>query len=227
MILRYLKDVGIVLGKILVGCFIIFAFFMLIDKLLVCTFPEDYLFYENQKFPEVLFVLPAVLFANVFVEFHGDLKELWKSHRSGCIAFLLTIVCYICYFMTSVTFVTPDTITSRTLLNPMGTTYKHEEIEKIETGFGANDGGFFAPEYQKLGNFYYKVYVGGREIVFHVPSTNSDIERYTEDTYLELEEFDQKLVTLGIPKEGNPAGSGLCDYDDYYVDRFLRIIGEN
>ena len=48
-----------------------------------------------------------------------------------------------------------------------------------------------------------------------------------EDSYLELEEFDQKLVSLGIPKEGDPAGAGLCEFDQYYVDRFLRIIGEN
>ncbi len=227
MVLRFLKDAGIVLGKILIGCIIIFAFFMLTDKLLVWTFPKDYLFYENQRFPEALFVVPAVLFASIFIEFHGDWKELWQSHKGGCIAFLLAIVFYVCYFMTSVACVTTDTIVSRSLFNPMGSTYQLKEIEKVETGFGDNNGGFFTPEYQKLGNFYYKVYVDGKELVFHVPSTNPDIERYTEDTYLELEEFDQKLESLGIPKEGNPDGSSLCDYDDYYVERFLRIIGEN
>ena len=60
--------------------------------------------------------------------------------------------------------------------------------------------------------------------VFSVPSTNSDIERYTDDTYLELEEFDLALTDLGIPKKSSAKGWEHCDFDDCYVERFLRII---
>ena len=172
-------------------------------------------------------MVPTVIFASLAAEFHGDMKKLWNSHKGGCIAFVIAVVFYILYSLTSIAYVTPDAVTSRTLLNPMGTTYQLSQVEQVESGLSANDGGFFTPEYKELGSFYYKVYVDGREIVFHSTIPNNDIQRYMEDSYLELEEFDQNLVSLGIPKDGDPAGSGLCEFDQYYVDRFLRIIGEN
>lgn len=60
--------------------------------------------------------------------------------------------------------------------------------------------------------------------MFHQPSVNSDIKRYEEDTYFELEEFDQRLMALGIVKEGDTSGSQNCMLDPYYVERFCRII---
>ena len=45
-----------------------------------------------------------------------------------------------------------------------------------------------------------------------------------EDTYFELEEFDQRLMALGIVKEGDTSGSQNCRLDPYYVERFCRII---
>lgn len=222
----FIKELGSIFGKMLVAIIILFVLFMSMDAVLEWTLPDDYLFYESQKLWDGIFLLLGVLGASIFPEFHGDWKELWEKHRGGCIAFLLVVFFYIVYFMTSVACVTPDTIVSRSLLNPKGASYQLEEIERIETGFG-EEKGFFKQEYEKLGNFYYKVFVDGKELVFHVPTPNNDIDRYMEDSYLELEEFDQKLVSLGIPKKGNPDGSGLCNYDQYYVDRFLRIIGEN
>ena len=44
------------------------------------------------------------------------------------------------------------------------------------------------------------------------------------DTYLELEEFDQALMVLGIPKDASEEGYENCDFDQEYVERFLRII---
>ena len=41
---------------------------------------------------------------------------------------------------------------------------------------------------------------------------------------MELEEFDQALVELGIKKEADKTGWENCDFDKEYVDRFLRII---
>ena len=57
-----------------------------------------------------------------------------------------------------------------------------------------------------------------------MPSINGDIERYVNDSYLELEDFDQKLVSLGIPKKASTDGYDNCDLDKQYVERFLRII---
>ena len=42
--------------------------------------------------------------------------------------------------------------------------------------------------------------------------------------YLELEEFDQRLMALEIEKEGDTSGSQNCRLDTQYVERFCRII---
>ena len=155
----FVKKLGTVFGKMLIACVVMLGFLMAVEKLLIWTFPEDYLFYEFQKFPEGLYVIPAVIFANLVVEFHGDLKKLWKSHKGQCIAFVITAVVYILYSLTSVAYVTPDAVTSRTLLNPMGTTYQLSQVEKVETGFGKNDGGFslfLSSLYSFLSSFFTK-----------------------------------------------------------------------
>ena len=61
--------------------------------------------------------------------------------------------------------------------------------------------------------------------MFHTPSVNDEIRRYVDDTYLELEDFDQNLVQLGVSKSSSSEGYENCDLDKKYVDRFLRIIG--
>ena len=226
MVLRVLKTIAKILVKLFIICVCAIAVVLSLDALLEWSLPDKYLFYQERE-RSLFFALLGVLGTNVFIGFHGNWRELWTERKKHCIAFLLAVLFTGYYIITGVTYVTTDTIVNRTLLNPLGTTYKLEEIEKIETGFGDNDGVFFTPEYDKLGNFYYKVYVDGKELVFHSTWANMNIQRYEEDSYLELEEFDQKLESLGIPKEGNPDGAGLCDMDQYYVDRFLRIIGEN
>jgi len=39
-----------------------------------------------------------------------------------------------------------------------------------------------------------------------------------------LEEFERKLVSLGISKKASSEGHENCDLDQEFVDRFLRII---
>ena len=57
-----------------------------------------------------------------------------------------------------------------------------------------------------------------------IRSSNSKIARYEEHTYLYFEEFDQKLVGLGIPKESDSTGYENISMDQEYVDRFRRIL---
>lgn len=95
-------------------------------------------------------------------------------------------------------------------------------MKSIKTGFGNKN--MSIAEYKKKGSFFYQVEINGKTITFHAPSTNEQIKRYEEHTYLELEEFDQALVELGIPKKADKKGWENCDFDKEYVDRFLRII---
>lgn len=92
----------------------------------------------------------------------------------------------------------------------------------IYTAFGQKRFTFL--EYEKKGNFYYQIELDGKKKVFYTPSVNEDIEKYADETYLELEDFDRKLVSLGIPKQSSEKGWEACDLDQEYVERFRRII---
>lgn len=52
---------------------------------------------------------------------------------------------------------------------------------------------------------------------------NENINRF-QDTYQELEEFDNRLVELGIPKTASAKHADKNDYDEQYKKRFERII---
>ena len=133
--------------------------------------------------------------------------------------------CFAFYFyMVNIYCVTEDKIIIRSTFDPIGTEYEYSDIEKIETGFGKKKISIF--DYEKKGKFYYFIFIDGKKIVFHLPSSNIEIERYN-DTYLELEEFDNALKKYNIPKESDPEGWENCDFDQRYVDRFLRIINSN
>lgn len=62
------------------------------------------------------------------------------------------------------------------------------------------------------------------KIIFNVPSTNERIERYEDDSYLELEEFDDRLMEYGIKKITHDEYAKACDLDRQFCDRFMRII---
>lgn len=95
-------------------------------------------------------------------------------------------------------------------------------MEQIVAGFGHSV--VALRESRKKGQFSYRIDLDGKTVTFSVPNVNETIGRYTYDTYLELEEFDQALVKLGIPKVSSEEGWEDCDLDQRYVDRFFRII---
>jgi len=225
--LKVLKEIIIIILQVVAAVILcLFIFGAGITRILEITFPNDYLFYEFQGSAEELLV-PIIMVPILFVVgFYGSIKKQWREKKKGFIIGVIVLLLGLYYCFTSLAIATEDGVIRRTPLHPIGTEYKYADVERIQTGFGDKKDIFFTPEHEKLGNFYYKIYIDGKETVFHSPYPNPDIERY-EDSYLELEEFDQKLESLEIPKEGNPDGAGLCDMDQCYVDRFLRIISEN
>ena len=199
--------------------------------------PEDYLFYELHPVTMKILiglVLVPILLAILLLQSKmvgktkkemdntSDLLFIWnalKPFRPVVIAIWFVAI-YCC--ITSVNVVTEDKIICHTPFEPMGVEYRYEDVEKITSGFGKDDFAFV--EYKKKGNFFYQLEMDGRTVWFHQPSTNPNIKRYEEDTYLELEEFDQRLMELEIEKEGDTSGSQNCMLDPYYVERFRRIV---
>lgn len=211
----------------------VFLLDFVIENLLL---PENYLFYEHTPIRSsliaVLIIVPSLFLAAFLLYTIGrKLGMAVKDHLGivrfikflgkwlipiGTVWFIATYVC-----ITGMTYVTSDSIVVTSPLDPKGQVYAYSDVEKIKCGFG--DKKYSMYEYKKKGSFYYKITVGGEERVFHMPTPNPDVERY-DDSYLEFEEFDSALTELDIPKESSSAGYEHCDFDQMYIDRFLRII---
>ena len=99
--------------------------------------------------------------------------------------------------------------------------YSYEDITLVETGFDCNRSKTDA-------EFFYRITVrtpeGEETYTFGVVSGNDEIDRYAEDTHLELLDFDKVLMDLGIPKESSEAYAEYLSMEDVYRERFLQIV---
>lgn len=200
--------------------------------------PKGWLFYQLGPWAEFflifLLVVPAFFFAKRFLFW---ISEKIRKRSSGSSAeteadrgifrkyrllFVLAwgVAVYAC--LMSATYIMEDQIIVRTPFQPQGKCYSYEDVTRVKAGFGKKI--WSLVEYQKKGNFFYQITLDGRQIILHQPTVNEQIARYEEDTYLELEEFDQRLMQLGIRKESDETGYQDCDLDKQFVDRFRRII---
>ncbi len=201
--------------------------------------PSDYLFYENTPLASYLLApllaIPSFVISYLIVYFLNKKITSAKDdflHYAGIakafgkwnlvIIAVWVIATYLS--LTSLTCVTKNKIIVVSPFNLKGQIYNYSDVEQINTGFGNKKIALY--EYKSEGSFYYKISLDGKEYVFHIPTVNPDIDRYN-DTYLELEEFDRALCELNIPKKSNRKGYEKCDFDQEYVDRFLRIIERN
>ena len=207
----------------------------LIQKVLI---PDDFLFYNYPDWAQrgmitiiilTIFFIGCLLVSKISterkkqMELDNGLISVWnKLGRWKVVVATVWFLVYYCC-VTSFTVVTADAIICHSPIYPMGVSYKYSDVEKITTGVGQKDMTFF--QHERKGQFHYQIELDGTTIIFLTgSSTNDEIERYNEHTYLWFEEFDQKLVELGIPKEGDVSGCENISLDQEYVDRFIRII---
>ncbi|HEM4680971.1 TPA: hypothetical protein U1036_001793 [Streptococcus suis] len=178
--------------------------------------PSDWLFYEySTGLGEV-----AIFFIMAFLIFLlGKLARLvklsWKyglGLAGGCI--LLTAL-----LISTTTAVTKDQIID---INPLAPSkeYLYSDVKSVWTGFGNKL--VTVNRAERQGEFSYRIQLDGKEIVFMQPTSNQDL--VPADGYIELEEFDRRLMNLGIPKESSTEGSQYNELDSHYLERFLRIV---
>ncbi|HFI0126346.1 TPA: MerR family transcriptional regulator [Streptococcus suis] len=193
------------------------AYFVLVDWLTERFFlPSDWHFYEYSTGLGKV----ATLFIMVFLVFLlGKLARLvkvsWKyglGLAGGCI--LLTAL-----LISTTTAVTKDQIIDINLLAP-SKSYLYSDVKSVWTGFGTK--ALTVNEFEKQGQFSYRIQLDGKEIVFMQPTSNQDL--VPADSYIELEEFDRQLMNLKIPKESSIEGSQYNELDSHYLERFLRIV---
>lgn len=207
----------------------------LVQKLLI---PEDFLFYSYSNIAQAgmiiiviftLFHLVGLLISKLSkdgkerMEKTNVLVAMWNAiGKWKPVVLIVWIMLFYCC-VTSFTVVTEDTIICHSPIHPTGVKYSYSDVEKITAGVGQKTATFVRAE--RKGQFFYKIELDGREILFlNDESSNPKVERYTEHTYLWLEEFDQKLVELGIPKESDSKGYEKIELDEEYVERFYRIL---
>ena len=221
--------IGAIIAFIAVFASLIGGSVLICDKILA---PDQWLFYETHQIPMTIYIFVIIgialwgfLLVKQVIDNFKEIKN-YKHNIKTCFAWSVTLVVvwcittYLCLMNT--VYVTEDSIIVYSPFNIKGTVYSYEDVEKVETGFG--DGGIAVFDYQKKGSFYYKVKVDGKTLLFTGGQTSEDIKRYADDTYLELEEFDQKLMNAGAEKESSEENYDSCFMDQEYIDRFLRII---
>lgn len=193
--------------------------FILVDWLIkISLLPAGWLFYEGSHGWGRLMIFGIICPLYLIFEYKTNFWKLNLSYKWAIGAFLIILLSIVAY-VESVWVVTPESIQNINLLRPH-TVYSYEAIEKVEAKFGNKR--FTLNETDKRGQFSYSLHLDGKMISFMSPSVNQELVK--DDSYIELEDFDQVLMTLGIAKDSSAEFSQYNDLAPYFTERFLRII---
>ncbi|MGT2911274.1 MerR family transcriptional regulator [Streptococcus cameli] len=196
------------------------ALFIGISSLRERFLPSDWLFYEHNHFWGYAMIFTIVVGIEYWLLNFFGIYDFPRGKKT----FLLTLTSMlvsIFLFATQLTVVTESEVIHYSLTQLTGKRYAYDQVEKVHARFGSSM--FKIPTNNERGTFYYDIWLDGRKISLSQPTVNDEIDRYT-DTYQELEEFDQALVALGVPKTSSEKDAEKNDLDPIYTKRFLRII---
>ncbi|MGT2828871.1 MerR family transcriptional regulator [Streptococcus hillyeri] len=198
------------LPVLLLGIILALLFFSGISIVTTYLLPENWFFYESNRFWGLVMIGVTVSSIGYWL-FHFfkvyDLFDNWYLRFGSPILILLSTFLY----LTNTTVVTEQDIILYSSLNLSGKHYRYEEVEKIEAWYGASH--WRLSTNNRQGHFYYAIWLDGKKVVLSQPNVNDKIERFT-DSYQELEEFDERLVNIGIPKTASAKHADKIDYDE-------------
>ena len=224
----------------LIVAIVLFAVLMIgLDGFIQKVFiPEEFLFYSYSDFAQngmiaigmitLIFVGGTIICkfspeSRKLMEATNGFVKLWNMlGKWKVVASVIWIFLFYCCAI-SFTVVTEDSIICHSPIHPKGVIYSYSDITKITTGVGQKNITFL--QHERKGQFYYRIELDGKNITFLTGVTSNDqLERYNENTYLWFEEFDQKLVELGISKESDSTGYENINMGQEYIERFYRIL---
>ncbi|NQN69186.1 MerR family transcriptional regulator [Streptococcus suis] len=193
------------------------AYFVLVGWLTERFFlPSDWLFYEYSTGLDKI----AIFFIIAFLVFLlGKLARLVKLSWKYGLGLAGSCILLTALLISTTTAVTKDQIIDINLLAP-SKEYLYSDVKSVWTGFGNKL--VTVNRAERQGEFSYRIQLDGKEIVFMQPTSNQDL--VPADGYIELEEFDRRLMNLGIPKESSIEGSQYNELDPHYLKRFLQIV---
>lgn len=208
--------VPITLVSMMGGIAYLFLVALLIESFFL---PSDWLFYEYSVFWGKCLIFFIVIW---FCLLLAKLTCLWRASWSSIVLLSGGVITATIGLIATTTAVTDHQVIEFNLIVPTRT-YSYQEIDTVRAGFGTKK--FTLNAAEKQGMFSYKIRIDEKEICFMQPTVND--RRVVNDTYIELEEFNQQLMKLDIAKESSKEGSQYSDLDSYYVERFLRIVDNN
>lgn len=193
--------------------------YVFLDWLIQTVFlPEGWLFYEvsHLLIKVVMFAVIALayLLLDKWVKFSPWSAPSWFPLAISLVGLASSLA-----VIESAWVVTPDSIQNLNLFRD-NKVYAYQDVERVEAKFGSKI--VTLDETVKKGEFSYRIWLDGKEIIFMTPSVNHDL--IAEDSYFELEEFDKALMALGINKTSSEEFAAFNSLDAYYTDRFVRII---
>lgn len=177
---------------------------------------EGWLFYESSTSTGKIMIFFVMAFIGLGL---SRLVGYWKVPGWVLLGMFVGTIGASFFFMDSTVFVTKDRIEQVHLFGS-NQTYTYDQVERVETGFGA--GGWSLDEADKKGQFYYRIFLDGQAVTFVTPTHNTEF--VADDTYIELEDFDQVLMDLAIPKTSSTKNSKDNQLDPIHQERFIRII---
>lgn len=207
----------------LLGIIVALAIFAGVSILLTRFLPDNWLFYESNRFWGLVMILATVTSIVYWLLQLFKVYNVFDGRYLRWGSAILTLVSTF-LFITNTTVVTEQAIILYSPLHLIGKQYRYDDVEKIEAWYGSSQWIFSTNNHS--GNFYYAIWLDGKKVVLSQTSVNNKIERF-KDTYQELEEFDERLVKLGIPKQVSKRHEDTLNYDEQYKKRFERIMKNN
>ena len=182
--------------------------------------PDGWLFYE------ITALWPYVIASASLLELaHIALSKTYRALVGRKLMLVLTGTFLVStYILSTSTIIVSDTnITVRNPINPIGTAYDYQDIERVHA--------YFAEESLKNnlleksgGLFVYEIHLDGKKYEFQTPTRNENGKYAQTDSYSELEDLDKELVALNVQKVASKENYELNELDDRYKQIFLRII---
>lgn len=207
---------------------IVFGIFILFAYLQTIVFMKDdvYIITSDRKYMIILMLVGveiALVVYSYFSKFlkHKDYKDydflfpFVKKHWKSTVVLNIVVIAFA---FLQVNTISKDEIVHYSLLNPTGKLYNYDEIKKVETGFYGQTLAFG----HEAGEFYYYFTMDdGLKIKLEDTQTT---KKFEEDTYSELEYFDQDVMKYKPEKISSTKNSKFAMLDKEYIDRFKRII---
>lgn len=224
---KKIKKIGFFLLTILI-CILLFVSLIVICSILSSLFePKETIFWVAGDKTNLIFIFEIAIIVYAAPHIYGlkniesRCAEVKKYAEKHWLKILLIYIAFVYMIVTDTTYITENKILHMKFLNPAGTEYRYNDVAGVDTGFyGKNN--FWK---HSKGSYYYYIRLkdGTRINLVNSGKVNEDkIPSY--ETYKEIEEFDNKIMSVGADKISSSDYIELSSLAEKYKVRISKII---